>query len=77
MDNLGIQALLRNQWRSIYDVQYWPRIRGEIDMMDLRIQDVDGEFLMAEITMNELNSAIKDLHAGTSAGVSDIPPRNS
>jgi hypothetical protein len=74
LDPERIRMLLQMQWHQIYNVQYWPYANGPENIWDLRIPRQDAENMIADISSQELDTAIKQLHAGTSSGVTDVMP---
>ncbi|MCP4976741.1 MAG: hypothetical protein GY931_11310, partial [Maribacter sp.] len=73
-DEQDIKKELHAQWEKIYDSGHWPPNTGTGPTTSLRLKKEDRDDMGKEITEWELDRAISQLHMGTSAGTTDIPP---
>ncbi len=69
-----IKKELYAQWEKVYDAGQWPPSKETGPTTSLRLKPKDINEMGIEITEWELDKAINQLHTGTSAGTTDIPP---
>ena len=69
-----IQDALFKQVDSIFQFKFWPEAQPVMDEPSLCIDADSQEFLIEDITQEEVVYAVRNLNRGTSAGPTDIPP---
>ncbi len=72
--DLDIKNQLKMQWEKIYQSGHWPNSNPDMIMTDLKIDQDDIEILNLDVQKHEIDQALDQLHVGTSAGTTDIPP---
>ncbi|MCP4976598.1 MAG: hypothetical protein GY931_10590 [Maribacter sp.] len=69
-----IKRQLRIQWDKIYQSGVWPKAETTNITTGLRVAEENKLRLQEDIDKVEIVMALEQLHAGTSAGTTDIPP---
>ncbi len=69
-----IKSQLKQQWNKIYDSGCWPEAKIDTIKTELRLDEYDIHRMRGEVEQYELDRALDQLHASTSAGTTDIPP---
>ncbi|MCP4978510.1 MAG: reverse transcriptase family protein [Maribacter sp.] len=59
---------------KIYKSGHWPNSNPDTIMTDLKINQCDIDQMNRDVQKHEIDQALDQLHAGTSAGTTDIPP---
>jgi len=73
-DPARVKDKMQEEWESIFDTQHWPHASLKPPPVSLRLEQSQIDELEEDITLLEVQEAIKDLHSGTSSGTTDLPP---
>jgi len=74
-DDDKVREKLRHQWEvKIYNEQYWPKAKLVPPPQSLKLTQSCIQELEEDIDIQEVITALKELHPGTSTGTTDIPP---
>ncbi len=73
-DDKQIQQQVRTQWDKIYEMKDWTKAKWSPPPDSMSLSQIAIDELQNKISKKEVEIAIKDLRAKTSAGSSDIPP---
>ncbi len=69
-----IKIQLKQQWNKIYDSGCWPEANIDAIETELRLDEFDINKIKGDVERYEVDRALDQLHASTSAGTTDIPP---